>query len=287
MSAASDADAVARFTTADGLSLAYRDEGAGPAVLCLPGLTRNMADFEPVARRYAARARIVRMDKRGRGLSDHDPDPMNYTIPTEAGDALALLDHLGIDRAAIIGTSRGGLIAMVIAAQAKERLTGVLLNDIGPVIEPEGLQFISTYIGVTPTFGSYDEAVETLMVVMKDRFPRATRETWRAHAERTWAEGENGLALRYDPDLRRPVVESDTGAVLPDPWPLFESLSGLPLALLRAENSDILGRETAAEMQRRRPDMIYAEVPGTGHVPFLDEPESRAVIEAFLDRLEA
>jgi len=273
------------FTTSDGLRLAYRDEGSGPVLLCLAGLTRNMADFDFVARDFADRARIVRMDYRGRGMSDYAADYLSYTLIREGRDALELLDHLGIDRAAILGTSRGGLIALTLAPSHRDRLAGVCFNDIGPEIAPEGLAFISGYLGVDPAMQTYDDAADALLASMGDRFPGVSRARWRLHAARIWRETPDGLALRYDKALRKSLLEQSATGTVEDLWPYFDALEGLPLALIRGANSDLLSATTAARMRARRPDLIFGEVPNRGHVPFLDEPEARAVIAAFLDRL--
>ncbi|MEX5729862.1 pimeloyl-ACP methyl ester carboxylesterase [Rhodovulum iodosum] len=273
------------FRSRDGLRLAYDVAGSGPPLLCLAGLTRNMDDFEPVIEHFADRARIIRLDSRGRGGSDHDPDFMNYSLLCEGRDVLDLLDHLGLAKVAILGTSRGGLIAMTLAVGHKQRLTGVCLNDIGPMIDPAGLGYIMSYLGKRPGYADFDDAADQLVTKMARRFPGVSRETWRTYATRLWDEAPDGLALRYDPNLRHAVAEASATDAMPDLWPLFDALDGLPLAVIRGVNSDILSAETLHEMQRRRPDMIAAEVPDRGHVPFLDEPESLAALSAFLDRL--
>ncbi|WP_417240684.1 alpha/beta fold hydrolase [Celeribacter halophilus] len=275
---------VQHFTTSDGIRLAYDVQGEGPPLLCLAGLTRNMDDFEPVLE-FADRAQIIRLDSRGRGASDYDPDFMNYTIPQEGADALALLNHLGIDKAAILGTSRGGLIAMALALTAKERLSGVLLNDIGPEMDPEGLSHIMDYLGRPSAYRSFDDASDKLPKALGTQFPNVSPAQWRVYARRIWTEGERRLQLRYDPKLRDAIEAQSVTGDLPDLWPLFDALDGLPLALLRGENSNLLTRACMEEMQRRRPDLISAEVRDRGHVPFLDEPESRAVIAKFIEAL--
>ena len=146
------------FTARDGLTLAYQDEGEGLPVLALAGLTRNSDDFNFVAP-HLSRIRLIRMDYRGRGSSDWGPY-QTYSVPQEADDALMLLDHLGIDQAAILGTSRGGLIAMGIAATAKDRLLGACLNDIGPVIDPRGLDYIKGFLGRRPSARFYKDAAD-------------------------------------------------------------------------------------------------------------------------------
>ncbi|RYH10548.1 alpha/beta fold hydrolase [Tropicimonas sp. IMCC6043] len=273
------------FTTDDGLRLAYDDQGSGHPLLCLPGLSRNMADFLPVVASFADRARILRLDNRGRGQSDRDPDYRNYNVLREGMDALALLDHLGLEKVSILGTSRGGLIAMGLAASCPDRLAGVILNDIGPVVEPEGLADIASYIGMRPGYASYDDATERLPAAMAPRFQGVPRETWRAHAEALWIETPEGLDIRYDPALRRSILEAAADGTLPEIWPLFEALAPLPVGLIRGANSNILSADTAAEMCRRHPGILFGEVADRGHVPFLDEPAALGIIEKYLDEV--
>ena len=272
-----------RFTAADGTALHYEDEGAGLPVLCLAGLTRNSRDFDHLAP-HLPDVRLIRMDYRGRGLSDR-PGPATYTVQTEAADAVALLDHLGIARAAVIGTSRGGLIGLWLCHAAKDRLLGLCLNDIGPEIEARGLDIIRGYLGRNPVQRTWEEAA-LARARLWTGFRGVPHSRWLAEVRGQYQETAEGLAIRYDPRLRQAVFgdESAPPAVQPQPglWPLFDAASGLPLCLIRGETSDLLSRETAAEMRRRRPDMAYAEVPGRGHVPFLDEPEALAAIRQWL-----
>lgn len=270
-----------RFAAADGTELYYTDEGAGPVILCLAGLTRNGRDFN-YAMPALAGARVIRMDYRGRGKSDW-ADPATYTIPQEGQDALALLDHLGIAKAAILGTSRGGLIAMVLAATAKDRLSGVCLVDIGPELAAEGLEIIKGYIGRNPPQRTYAEAVEMRASLLKG-FEGVPRARWEAEVRTHYTETPEGLRINYDPKLRGAVLAAGAEPA-PDLWPLFDALASLPLALVRGANSDLLSAETADRMAARRPDMIRADVPGRGHVPFLDEPEAVAVLGAWIGKL--
>ncbi|MFZ5961800.1 alpha/beta fold hydrolase [Thalassococcus sp. BH17M4-6] len=268
------------FTTSDGLSLHYTDDGAGLPVLCLAGLTRDGHDFDDVAP-HLTDVRLIRLDYRGRGQSDTAPY-QTYTIPVEGRDALELLDHLGIDKAAVLGTSRGGLIAMLLAATAKNRLRGVALNDIGPEIAEAGLEVIKNYIGNNPIWKTHDEAAAAF--ALQPAFPGVPAARWQAVSRRLFRETENGLQITYDPKLRDAVLESGAQPA-PDLWPLFDAMEGLPLCALRGANSDLLSAATFAEMQRRRPDMIAAEIPDRGHIPFLDEPEALAALNAWLDSM--
>lgn len=273
------------FTTSDGLQLAYNVHGTGTPVLCLAGLTRNMDDFDPVVTKFSNHAQIIRLDSRGRGASDFDPNPQNYTIPQEAFDALALLDHLNLDRTAVIGTSRGGLIAMVLAATAKHRLSGVLLNDIGPELDPTGLAHIMDYLGRPCAFTSFEDAAERLPRALGAQFPNVSHSEWLNYAKRSWTAGPDRLQLRYDPKLREAIEAQGASGDAPDLWPLFHALSDLPLAALRGANSNLLTPDCWVKMKAARPDMIAAEVPDRGHVPFLDEVESTATIAAFIAQL--
>ena len=263
---------MAEFKTSDGLRLHYEDQGEGAPILCLSGLTRNSTDFDYVLPYLLGEHRVVRLDYRGRGRSQRAPNWDSYTIPTEARDVLELLAHLGLDRVAILGTSRGGLIAMSLALLAKERLDGVCLVDIGPEIAPEGLDAIKDYVGRNPEARTHDDAVAMRAALMAG-FEGVPESRWREEVEKHYRETEDGLVINYDPRLRDAVLEAGAQPA-PDLWPLFDALSGLPLACIRGANSDLLTPATLAEMRRRRPDMIVAEVPGRGHVPFLDEPEA-------------
>jgi pimeloyl-ACP methyl ester carboxylesterase len=258
------------FLTADGVRLHYADDGHGTPVLCLAGLTRNGRDFDHVAPHLAG-MRVIRLDYRGRGLSDW-ADPATYTIPQEAADVVALLDHLGLARVAILGTSRGGLVAMWLAARAKDRLIGVALNDIGPEIAPRGLDVIKGYLGRNPAQKTWEEAARARAALWKG-FEGVPHSRWLAEVMGQYDEGPEGLTIRYDPRLRDAVFNAGAQPA-PDLWPLFDALAGLPLALIRGVNSDLLTVATADQMAQRRPDMIRVDVAGRGHVPFLDEPEA-------------
>lgn len=275
-----------RFTTSDGLTLAYEDDG-GPGVplLCLAGLTRDARDFDDLAAVAPPGLRLIRLTSRGRGASDWAPDPQLYSIPVEARDALELLDHLKLDAVVILGTSRGGLIAMVIAATQPQRLLGTILNDIGPVLEPEGLERIKDYIGIAPKARDFDELARALKASMGAGFPTLSDASWHALAQRWFREDDDGIGLTYDPKLRDAVLAAGAQPA-PDLWPLFDALAAKPLATIRGANSDLLSAAVLAQMQARAPQMIAATVPDRGHVPFLDEPEALAAIEALVARIE-
>ena len=273
-------------TAPDGLRLAYDVQGNGPPLLCLPGLTRNMDDFEPVLDAFAHRAQVIRMDFRGRGASDWG-DPATYQVPQEAADVLTLLDHLGLAQVTILGTSRGGLVAMVLAAMARPRIAGVIFNDIGPEVMPEGLAYIMDYLGKPPRFKTLEEAAAAFPRHYAPAFREVPEATWAAMARRIYRQEDGRLVNRYDPALRDAVAPAFApDAVAPDLWPLFDALAGAPLGLIRGAGSNILSAETAAEMRRRRPDMACAELADRGHVPFLDEPPAIAVIATVLEQAQ-
>lgn len=269
------------FTAPDGARLAYRDDGEGLPVLCLAGLTRAGTDFDFLAPHLPG-LRLIRADYRGRGGSEWT-GAATYTVPQEAKDALDLLDHLGLEQAAIIGTSRGGLIAMMLAATARERILGICFNDIGPVIERAGLEKIFDYVGRNPAAKTMEDLVARMPRTMPG-FANIPESRWRAFAERLYSETDSGLHIRYDPELRTSFLAAFEGPEV-DLWPLFDACAGLPLGLIRGANSDLLSPATAAEMRRRRPDMLFAEVPDRAHVPFLDEPESLAAIRNWLEMM--
>jgi len=271
------------FTTSDGKRLHYTDTGKGQPLLCLAGLTRNGLDFSFLAP-HVTEFRLITLDSRGRGASDYDADFMNYNVLREGQDVIELLDQLGLDKVTILGTSRGGLLAMALAASHPERLSGVILNDIGPVVGAKGIARIMDYVGKKPRAKTLDAAAADLKVAMEAEFPGVPLSVWRQQAEYQYLQTEAGLELRYDPALHKALLEQAATGATPDMWMFFKALRALPLGVLRGANSDILDHETLEEMHRRHPGMISDEVPDRGHVPFLDEPESLALIRQILEQ---
>ncbi len=265
------------FLAEDGARLAYRDVGEGLPLLCLAGLTRSMADFDYLIP-HLPPLRLIRMDYRGRGGSDWT-GAATYTVEQEGRDALRLLDHLGVEKAAILGTSRGGLIGMVLGAVARDRVMGLILNDVGPEIARPGLHRIFDYVGRNPAGKTYQGFAELLS--RSPGFAGVPMARWLEEARKHAVETPEGLRIPYDPALRDSFLAAFDGPPV-DLWPLFDALPGLPLALIRGANSDLLTPETVAKMRARRPDMAFAEVPDRAHIPFLDEPEAVALIRSFL-----
>jgi pimeloyl-ACP methyl ester carboxylesterase len=270
----------------DGLRLHYRDYpgGDGPPILCLPGLTRNARDFAEFAERYSPRFRVLALDFRGRADSDYDPVPMRYNPLTYAGDVLQLLDQLGIPQAIFVGTSLGGLVTMTIAATAPQRIAATVLNDVGPDIDPGGVQRILSYVGKDMRFKSWDEMADTIAANYGAAFDRYTHEDWLKMARRNGRE-ENG-EVRFDYDMAIAEPFKTTGPTPHvDLWPFFKALGQKPLLVVRGAKSDLLTVATAEKMQQAVPSMKLATVPGVGHAPELNEPEAVAAIDQFLGSL--
>lgn len=274
-----------RFTSADGLALYGRDypaESDATPLLCLNGLTRNVRDFEPLAQWLGGTRRLIAMDYRGRGRSAYG-DPKTYRPDIELADALRLIDELGIERVNVVGTSRGGIIAMIMAAQFPQRLAGVLLNDVGPVIEKASLHRIRSYLGKEVAFTSWDEAAASLKR-NHPGFEGLTAPEWLAYARRVFIEKAGRIANDYDLRLAEafPTDEEIEKAESPDLWPLFDTLLAIPVTVLRAEHSDLLSEATVAQMKKRHPQLVAHTIRNRGHVPFLDEPDARAAIRSWL-----
>lgn len=272
------------FQTTDGLTLYYSDQGEGLPLLCLSGLSRNSSDFSYIDGHLDG-VRLIKMDYRGRGRSDWAQDFSTYNIPRESADALELMDHLGIERFALLGSSRGGLCAMTIGAFAKDRLLGVAFNDIGPEIDPRGLEFINEYLGRPPVWKTLAEAAEKRAKAMVG-FNNVPTARWREEAEKLYRQTEGGLAITYDPKLRDAVLGARVED-FPDLWPFYTTLSDMPVAVIRGEHSNILSAETFAKMAEAMPGAIMAEVEDRGHIPFLDEPESLAALRDWIAKLFA
>ena len=279
------------FTAADGLRLharawtPERDDGRLPAV-CLTGLTRNTDDFARLAAALASGTvsrRVVALDYRGRGLSDHDADWRHYDLPTERADMLLALAGLGIDRAHFIGTSRGGLHVMALAAEHRDLIAGVVLNDIGPVLEPEGLARIKGYIGRPVAPGSLREAVRLMKLGdAAAGFEGLDEREWRYFAATTFGADEAELRLRYDPRLAQTLDGFDLSKPLPDSWALFDALSPAPVLTIRGANSDLLSSKTLDAMTRRWAGNRGLVVPGQAHAPLLADTATTAAIAGFL-----
>jgi pimeloyl-ACP methyl ester carboxylesterase len=277
-------------TAQDGLRLHVREYGEriapGLPVVCLPGLARTTADFDPLAVALAGdadhRRRVLAVDYRGRGLSGHDRDPGNYSIAVELTDLLAVLTARAVESAVFVGTSRGGLIAMLLAAKQPAVIAGVVLNDIGPVIEPQGLMRIKSYVGKLPQPRDFTEGADVLRRLLGSQFPRLGAADWLASAHRTWREQDGRLVLIYDPRLAESLASFDPDHPLPALWPQFDALAHVPLMVIRGANSDIFAAATLEAMRARRRETTVVEIPDQGHAPLLAEAETIAQIAAFV-----
>ncbi|GIX17728.1 MAG: alpha/beta hydrolase [Rhodothalassiaceae bacterium] len=282
-----------RLAVEPGIEIFYRDypgpeTGGGLPVLCLHGLTRNSADFEPIAPHLARRRRVLAMDVRGRGQSDRDPDWRRYHPGTYVADAFKLLAHEGLDRVVLLGTSMGGIMSMMMGAARPELIAGIILNDIGPKVEEAGVRRISGYVGAREEpFADLAEAVAAIRAINEPFYPDLDDAAWERYARRLLVRDADGRwRFAYDPAIRRNFTEARETAA-PDLWAVFDGLAPIPLLVLRGETSDILAAETLEEMARRHPDCTAVTVPNRGHPPLLDEPEAVAAIDAFLARLDA
>jgi pimeloyl-ACP methyl ester carboxylesterase len=280
------------YTSRDGLRLYARHypvpgSRLRPAV-CLAGLTRNSRDFHDLATTLAtqdaAGRDVYTIDTRGRGRSQHDPDWRNYTLMTELNDVLDFMTLKGISNAGLIGTSRGGLITMLMAVVRPCAIGAAVLNDIGPVIEREGLARIIAYVGRIPTPATWEEATELVQEMNRRQFTSVTPAQWAEFARQVFND-DNGLpAPSYDPRISKAV--SMMNGPIPELWPQFGALANVPVLAIRGENSDILSAETLAKMQVRHPRLETVTVKGQGHAPLLKDRPSIGAIADFLARAD-
>jgi pimeloyl-ACP methyl ester carboxylesterase len=276
----------------DGLRLYARDYGPRTAralpVVCLPGLARTSADFHGLALALSQDEkrprRVLAVDYRGRGRSEYDRNPANYDVKVELADLLQVTTAAGIDEAAVVGTSRGGIIAMALSAARPALIRGAVLNDIGPVVEGKGLMRIRGYVGKLPTPANEREAVKILKNLMSAQFTALSEETWLAYVRATWKEDGGRLVLDYDPALARTLEGVDPETPLPHLWFLFEGLKRVPVLALRGANSDLLSAETLAAMKAAHPRPLT--VPDQGHAPLIEAREIFQAIRRFIGRVE-
>jgi pimeloyl-ACP methyl ester carboxylesterase len=283
------------ISASDGLKLHARCHGSriatGLPVVCLPGLARTAGDFEVLATALAndrqSPRRVIALDYRGRGQSDYDRDPTNYSFQVELADVLTVLTALDCGPAVFVGTSRGGILAMLLAAIRPSAIAGVVLNDIGPVIEPKGLMRIKGYVGKLPQPRSYDEAAEILRRLFDAQFPKLTREDWLASARRTFKQDEQGrLVPDYDIALAKTMEGVDFEHPLPPLWAQFDALGNVPVMTIRGGNSDLLSAATVEAMRTRRAALDVLDVPDQGHAPLLVEPDVIERIGQFIGQCD-
>lgn len=280
-----------RLRAADGLELfvrEYRPDGApvGSPVLCVPGLTRNHRDFASLAASLATTHRVLTPDLRGRGQSGWDANPANYQPLVYVGDLVTVLAALGVPRVFWIGTSLGGLLAMMAAAMRPGLLAGVVLNDIGPEIDPAGAARIASYVGQLPPVRSWDDAAAQARLVNGAALPDFTEADWLRFARCAYRDDGNGVPVP-DMDPRIGDAVRTAAGPVPDMWPLFRALAAVPTLAIRGALSDILSAATLERMRQQKPDLETLVLPGRGHAPTLDEPDCRTAIRRLLDRVAA
>ena len=276
------------WTSRDGLKLHYRDypgRDDRPPVLCLPGLTRNARDFSHVAERLAGEWRVLCPDLRGRGESAYAKDSASYNPLQYADDIAMLFEETGIERVVAIGTSLGGLLVMITAMTAPQRLAGALLNDVGPEIDPKGLERIRDYVGQARSFETWMHAARAIEETQGSAFPDYTITDWLAMAKRCMMVGGNGrIHFDYDMKIAEPFAQPGGEAGV-DMWPALAGLKDKPVTLLRGELSDILAPATLTRMAEALPLSEAVTVPRVGHAPMLDEPAAMAAIDRLLARV--
>ncbi|RAI45448.1 alpha/beta fold hydrolase [Rhodoplanes roseus] len=279
-------------TATDGLRLHLREYGdrtlPGPAVVCLPGLTRTAADFHPLACALANDPvhprRVLALDYRGRGLSGYDSNPDHYSIPVELDDVLTVMTACEALPAVLIGTSRGGLITMAMAAARPTAIAGAVLNDIGPKIEAAGIARIKTYVGRAGSPPGFAEGAAGLREKFSGEFPDWTDEDWLAMAHRTWRQENGHLVPTYDQAIARALAAFDLSKPLPDMWPQFDALAHVPVMVIRGGLSDLLSAATVEAMREHHRGLEVIEVPRQGHAPDLAGDDVIARIAAFVAR---
>lgn len=275
------------FPVASGLKLHARtyEGGDKTPVLCLHGLTRNVADFEELAPKIAATGRrIAALSFRGRGRSDYDPDYLNYHPLTYRDDVLKVLDALNMPKAVLVGTSLGGITTMLVNEAAPNRVKAAIINDVGPDLAPEGIARIASYVGKdNGPAADIEEAAARIKAINSVAFPDASDEEWIKFARRTFRETDKGWTLDYDPNVAKALAEVGPA---PDLWAPFESLKNKPTLIIRGGISDLLSPEIVAKMRAVHPGFDYTEVPNVGHAPMLTEPAAWDAIEAFLGEID-
>jgi pimeloyl-ACP methyl ester carboxylesterase len=281
-----------RFTAAsDGLLLHALDYGDPRSprlpVVCLPGISRTAEDFTPLATALAKDRRVLALDLRGRGRSGYDRDPKNYKIAVETDDVITVMTALAVGPAIFVGTSRGGLVTMTLATKRVDLLAGVVLNDVGPVVDTTGVMRIQSYVGKLPRPATYQEGADILRGISDNQFPNLTAADWLAAAKRAWREEGDRLVVTYDPALTHILETVSPDKPFPTLWNEFDAMGEVPLMVVHGANSDILSGATVTAMQARRPDMEVLVVPDQGHAPLLSDARTIDAIAAFAGRCDA
>jgi pimeloyl-ACP methyl ester carboxylesterase len=280
------------YQSGDGLRLYARDYPCGDGalqspttVLCMHGLTRNSADFDALAGHLSGSYRVLSVDQRGRGRSDYDSVTRNYTPLTYVQDMFTLLDQLDLAEVILVGTSLGGLMSFLMSAMQPRRIRAMIINDIGPEVDPRGLERIKSYVGKSTPVASWDDAVARAREIAEVAFPDFSDEQWLDFTRGIYREEDGVFTLDYDPAISQPLDDDDSGVVPPDLWAVFDAIKSIPMLLIRGESSDILARSCVDGMRSRKADLQVAQIPRRGHAPTLTEPASIAAIDVFLSQL--
>ncbi len=277
------------WQSSDGLELHYRDYGGRddrPPILCIPGLTRNARDFTPVADAFAGEWRVIACDLRGRGESDYAKESASYTPVQYVKDIAGLFEAAGLEKVVLLGTSLGGIISVMLAASEPDHIAGVVLNDIGPDVETDGMERIREYVGQGRSFPTWMHAARSLREGSIGTYPDYAMKDWLRLAKRQMCIGGSGrITLDYDMHIADALAQDMEGGIAADMWPVFRQLAGRPVLALRGELSDILSAETLARMARELPDCEAVTVPHVGHSPTLEEPVAQAAIARLLGKV--
>ncbi|GAB1257462.1 alpha/beta hydrolase [Aurantivibrio plasticivorans] len=274
-------------TSGDGLKLHARCYGerneTKPTILCIPGLTRNAADFHALAEHLSKYFCLFCVDLRGRGQSDYDTNPENYTPAVYMQDVLGMIDQLSLRNILLIGTSLGALVSMLMVTRQPQLFVGVVLNDFAPKIEAAGLKRIQSYVGKLPPVHDWQEAADQARLINGRECPGLSDDEWLAFARNLYRENEYGIPVfDYDPAISQPLNEDEGDIRFYEMWPVFDNLPNVPLLMLRGAKSDLVAASTVIEMERRKPSLAAVEVPNRGHAPLLNERVSLAAIDRFL-----
>ena len=278
------------YQSNDGLTLYaryYDCQGLEQGViLCMHGLTRNSADFEPIVDELVKTHRVITADQRGRGRSAYDPNPDNYNPAVYVADMFSLLDSLKLDKVILFGTSMGGLMATMMKATQPERFSALIINDICADINPAGLERIMSYVGTQEAITDWDAGIAEIKRLNAGIFPNLDEDGWLAFAQRIFIESpDGGLEFDYDPAIHKPLKANEENAAPPDLWPVFQAAGSTPVMLIHGELSDLLVEEGVNKFKDLVPNLKYVKVKGVGHAPILDEPEVAPAIKAFLAQL--
>ncbi len=270
------------YHSSDGLRLYARDYAGpldeSPAILCLSGLTRNGKDFAALAEHLCERYRVICPDQRGRGRSDRDTDPARYRPDVYVADMWTLADLLQLPVLSVIGTSLGGLMAIMMTAQSPARIDRIVLNDIGPEVDPKGVARIASYVGKSGAVANWKEATRQTSDINGIAFPDYTDKDWFDMARNVYVQKDHSPVLEYDPAISRGLA---TGNAAPDLWPLFDVLAQKPVLAIRGALSDVLSETTFTKMSARLTNLQPAVIPGRGHAPTLTEAESLTALDSF------